>query len=92
MTVIHSSFLPFIQLNWATQFFLVPKAYNHNVCAHYIRDVFSNKQIEKAIMQFEMVLGMIFLKKTAKYISELQKRCNNPKVSLKKDMKNCIVL
>ena len=58
-TVIHESFLPFIQLHLETQFFLVLKAYSHSACVHFMRYVFSNTRMKKAIMQFQMTLGTI---------------------------------
>ena len=48
-----------IQLISVTQFFIVLKSCNKNVCVHCMRDVFSNKQSKKAMMQFQIALGMI---------------------------------
>ena len=53
-----------------TQYFLVLKACSHRVSVHYMRDVFSNKRIEKSYDA--IFLGMIFKIKTARHTSELQ--------------------
>ena len=58
-TVIHSYFLPFIGLNWATQF-LVPQACSHSVCENGMRDLFLIGESKKEISQFQMVLAIIY--------------------------------
>ena len=53
-----------------TQFFLLPTACSHSICVHCMRDVFSNKQIEKS---YDAIFwGMISKIKTARHTSELQ--------------------
>ena len=49
---------------------------------HCMRDVFSNKRIEKSYDA--ILLGMIPKIKTARHTSELQYRLSNPKVSREK--------
>ena len=53
-----------------TQYFLVLKACSHSVSVHCMRDVFSNKRIEKSYDA--IFLGMISKIKTARHTSELQ--------------------
>ena len=53
-----------------TQFFLLPKACSRSICVHYMRGVFSNKQIEKSYDA--IFLGMISKIKTTRHTSELQ--------------------
>ena len=52
-----------------TQFFLVLKACSHSACVHCMRDVFSNKRIERS--HAALCLGMISKIKTARHTSEL---------------------
>ena len=47
-----SDFLPFIQITWANQFFLV-------LSVRCMRDVFPLSGSKKAMMQFQIVLDMI---------------------------------
>ena len=53
-----------------TQFFLLLKACSHSVSVHCMRDVFSNKRIEKS--DDAIFLGMSSKTKTARHVSELQ--------------------
>ena len=53
-----------------TQFFLLLKACSHNICVHCMRDVFSNKRIEKCYDA--IFLGMISKIKSIRHTSELQ--------------------
>ena len=53
-----SDFLPFIQLIWMTQFFLIPNVCGHTVCVTLHAWRFSNKGIQ-AMMQFQIILDMI---------------------------------
>ena len=53
-----------------TQYFLVLKACSHRVCVHCMREVLSNKRIEKSYD--EIFLGMISKINTARHMSELQ--------------------
>ena len=45
-------------------------ACSHSVCVHWMRDMFSNKRIEKSYDA--IFLGMISKIKTARHTSELQ--------------------
>ena len=53
-----------------TQYFLVLKACSHRVSVHCMRDVFSNKRIEKSYDA--IFLDMISKTKTARHTNELQ--------------------
>ena len=59
LTVIHSYFLPFIWLNWATQF-LVSSASSHSVCENGWP--FSNRRIKKVNYTVSNGLGYYLLK------------------------------
>ena len=60
-----SDFLPFIQLIWANQFFLVLKV-------RCTRDVFLLNGSKKVMMQFQIALDMIAKTKSARHTSEFQ--------------------
>ena len=92
ITVIHSSLLPFIQLNWVTLFFVGLKAYSHSVCARFMRDVLSNKRLKKAIMQFHKVLGKISKIQTARQKWKFQKGYNNLNVNWKIMQLYCFIV
>ena len=59
LTVIHSYFLPFIWLNWATQF-LVSSASSHSVCENGWP--FSNRRIKKGNYAVSNGFGYYLLK------------------------------
>ena len=68
-----SNFLPFIQLIWATQFFLVLQVCSHSICIHCMCDVFPKNQIKfQVMMQFQNIFSMIAKIKTTRHTSELQ--------------------
>ena len=60
-----SDFLPFIQLIWANQFFLV-------LSVRWMREVFLLSGSKKAMMQFQIALGIIPKIKPKRHTSEFQ--------------------